>query len=94
MISRYMYQEGSLPEKQPCELKFEFDGGIETVTQYRVHPTAIDDFWFETALDSMMMFDQDGIAYLVVYFPTRGEIYRIDPGYSDVQFATKEIVDK
>ena len=93
-VSRYLYQEGSVDEKLSCEIQFVFSGENKTITKYRAHPVSIDNFWFETALDSMMMFDQDGIAYLIVYFPNRGEIYRIDPGYSDVQFTTKETVDK
>ena len=89
-VSRYLYQEGSVDEKLSCEIQFVFSGENETITKYRAHPVSIDDFWFETALDSMMIFDQNGVAYLVVYFPDHGEIYRIAPGYSDVQFTTKE----
>ena len=94
IISRYMYQRGFVSEKQPCEITFEYAGEVKTVTKYHARPTTVGNHRFDTALYSRIWHEQDGTAYLLVYFPDRGEIYRIDPGYSDVQFTTKETVDK
>jgi hypothetical protein len=94
IISRYMYQRGFISEKQPCEITFEYAGEVKTVTKYHARPTTVGSHRFDAALYSRLWHEQDGTAYLLVYFPDRGEIYRIDPGYSDVQFTTKETVDK
>ncbi len=52
----------------------------------------------EQSFDQVVSFDVvnggENNYYLVVYYPEHGEIYRIHPGYSDVQFTTKETVDK
>ena len=94
IISRYMYQRGFVSEKQPCQITFEYAGEVKTVTKYHARPTTVGNHRFDTALYSRIWHEHDGTAYLLVYFPDHGEIYRIDPGYSDVQFTTKETVDK
>ena len=94
IISRYMYQRGFISEKQPCEITFEYAGEVKTVTKYHARPMTVENHRFDTALYSRLWHEKDGTAYLLIYFPDHGEIYRITPGYSDVQFTTKEIVDK
>ena len=66
-----------LSETVPCEIVGEKD----TLYAYSPFTVSLDSYSFE-AVDSNVFFGADGNAYLVVYYPDHGELYRINPGYS------------
>jgi len=77
MICRYFD-----PKEIPCSISYD---GLEC-TSYNPITYTVGDRVFENLLDGEWFVGADGTIYLMLIDPDGGKLYKINPGYSDVEF--------
>ncbi len=90
LLSRYGIQYPSSAddyETKSCERLFN-QGGLATLKEYSAYAFTIDTVVFEDLVDSNLWIDSAGNHYFAAYYIDHCDVYRIDPGYSDREYAS------
>ncbi len=74
----------------PCDRNFVFCGELKTVKSYHPYGATLGGETFENLIQSRVFFDAYGNAYFAAYYLEHCDIYRIDQGYSNIQFPVDE----
>ena len=88
--TRFLYTRSSSSDMQSCQIKAKYSGKSILVNEHIRRRASIGQHSFEELLNSTLFCSWDGGVYFAAYYADRCDIYRITPGYSDVQFTTKE----
>ena len=73
-----------------CEIDFTWGKEIYTVDLYTPYCATLGGKFFEGLVDGKVFFDVYGNAYYAAYYLDHCDIYKIDQGYSDIQFPVDE----
>ncbi len=92
LLSKVMMIEVSDGYK-PCSIPFTLVPGGE-VTEYFADTVTVGETVFEDVLDNYIVSGRGGALYLVLYYPNEVELYRIDPGYSDVRLSDFTTIER
>ena len=88
--TRFLYDRKYDKPWASCAVDFIHAGERYTATVYCPFDAVLGDQAFEDLLDGWVFFDVYGNAYYAAYYLDHCDIWRIDQGYSDVQFPVED----
>ena len=83
LLSRFVYLVQYSTAKHPCNIQYQSGNTVYTLEKTYTQDLFVGSFSFEDVLGSNVIFGDDGCSYLAVYYSDHGEVYRIEPGYTD-----------
>ncbi len=85
-VWRFAYSREYSRKSKPCEIDFDMNGRILTVTRYSPGDVFVGDVMFEDVVSAQPIFGPQGEVFIALYYPNHCDIYRVDAGYTSAEF--------